>query len=357
METLQQLTEKYKYVRMVKPEDNEELLTFFESISMECGPISMKYCRRPDILKSFEEQSENSYIFVYLNEDETIGGFGSLIVNKLFINGEAVQAAYYADMRLSPTLCRKAHVESRKIYAESLKRYKEIEELKDVKYFYTAILKENEKALQALTKKKRGIIYHELCEYNVVSLLKIRKSKVNPKFTTEISKISNPSKEITLNRLFQNQENHHERVLIKDGNKILLSATIKKMKGRSLIISNAPKYLQFLCRLLPLLMRPALKVNKEFVQRYITDLYFDDSHYTKDELFFVFLQFIRNLPEYQRTHAYSFIHQKNDNLSKSLSRCISQITTGILFQVTSDDEEQTIFPDDRTEVGFDICIS
>jgi hypothetical protein len=357
METLQQLTEKYKYVRMVEPQDNEELLTFLESIPMECGPISMKYCRRPDILKSFKEQSENSYIFVYLNEDESIGGFGSLIVNKLFVNGESVQAAYYADMRLSPTLSRKAHIQSRQIYAESLKCYKEIEELKDVKYFYTAILKNNEKAIHALTKKKRGIIYHELCEYDVSSILKVRRSIVPSKFSIELSSEINPPTDSENNRLLQNNKNKHEKIIIKHGAETVFTATIKKMKGRSLVISKAPKYLQILCRLLPILRRPALKVNKEFVQRYITDLFFNDSNFTKDEIFFAFLQYIRNHPQYKDTHAYSFIHQKNDDLTRSLKRCITQVTTGILFQVTSDDEVQTIFPDKSTEIGFDICIS
>lgn len=357
METLQELTQKYKFVRMVTPDDNDELLKFLDGISMDCGPFSLKYSRFPNVIDSFKEQSDKSFIFVYLNEDQSIGGFGSLILSQLYINGQSVQAAYYADMRLSPTLSRRAHIESRQIYAESLKNYKQITELKDVKYFYTAILKNNEKALQALTKKKRGIIYHELCDYDVITMLKIRRSFKKPRFSSELISKTDTPLEQSENRLFQHISNSHEKVILKDKNKVIFSATIKKMKGRNLIISKAPYYLQLLCRLLPILRRPALKLNQEFVQRYITDIYFHDPNYKKDEIFFDFLQYIRNHPQYSKTHGYSFLHQKNDDLTHSLKKCFSQKTSGILFQVTSDEEEQTIFPTKDTEVGFDICIS
>lgn len=357
MQTLHEITQKYKYVRMVKPEDNDELLSFLEGIAMDCGPIAMKYCRRPNIIKSFQEQSSEAYIFVYLNEDETIGGFGSLLVNELFVNGQKVKAGYYADMRLSPTLTRKAHLQSRQIYAETLANYKEIEELKDIKYFYTAILKDNQKAINALTKKKRGIHYHELCEYNVTTLLKITRSLKRPRFTVKVETQLNSTLLNRHKRFLQRTKNDHKVITLSDKDKVIFSASIKKMKTRNLIITRAPKYLEFFCKILPIFRRPSLKLNKEFVQKYITDIYFYDSKYSEDDIFCEFLQYIRRLPDYKETHAFSFIQQHEALHKKSLGKCITHKTTGLLFQVTSDKEEQSIFPTTKTEIGFDICIS
>lgn len=357
MINFEELTEKYKYVRMVRPEDNQDLHNFLESISMECGPLDIQYSRKPDIFASFNEQSDRYYIFVYLNNDFSIGGFGSLIIKKMYINEEFVEAGYYADMRLSPKLGRKGHIQSRQIYAESLKRYKEIEEIKNVKYFYTAILKNNEKALNALTKNKRGIHYHKITEYRVQSLLKINYRKPNDKFNVSYNKNFNYLESYLKKISFQENPSQQNTITIERDGKVLMSAVLKKMKYRNLIITRASLSLMTLGRLLPLLKRPSIKVKKEFVQRYITDIVFYDSKFSKDELMNELLSFIRLSNDYSTTHAYSFIVQKSDDLTKSLSRCFTEETIGILFQVTSDLEDKTISANDSTLIGFDICTS
>ena len=353
METFDQVISKYKYVRLVEDKDNKELATFLESIPMECGPINLSYSRRPNVIDSFNEQSKENYIFIYENEDNSIGGFGSLIINELYINGEKCKAGYYADMRLSPKISRKTHVQSRQIYAETLARYKEINELKDIKYFYTAILKNNTKALNALTKKKRGINYHELCEYDVLTLLKIKPQKTKKNFTVELKQNNQNAPK---HRLFQMVNNNYDQIIIKEDEKILFSATLKKMKGRHILVTKAPKLLQLLCRLLPLIKRPQIQLNKEFVQRYITDIVFYDQS-QKEDILKTFFNYIYQSQEYKETHAYSFINQRNACLKKYLKGCIFEETTGILFQVTCDDETQSIFPEQDTEIGFDICLS
>ena len=160
----------YKYFGLAKSTENQDILDFFKSMTMDTPSLSLRYERGEDFFSYFNDQCERAYVFTMKNEDGSIKGLGSIALIRHFINGESELCAYLGDLRISPKLSAKIRVKWKKCYGDIISQFHELEEFKDVRYLYSAILDDNFAAMKSLLKNNERIIYHPLTSYETISI-------------------------------------------------------------------------------------------------------------------------------------------------------------------------------------------
>jgi hypothetical protein len=157
-------------IEVATTSDNLEINTFLESIPMEADSVALKYDRTPDFFQFLKEQANFSYVIKMLNKDMSIGGIGVITVRYAWVDGIKACVAYTSDLRVSTTLWGRTRVQWRKYYEGIVKDAYKIKEFSQVKFFYTAIFDDNERARSALVNTKSAFSYQAICPYRSINI-------------------------------------------------------------------------------------------------------------------------------------------------------------------------------------------
>lgn len=169
--TFRDFIERHPLVKVASHADNQAILDFFKTVPMDTTSLSLFYDRAPNFFALIEGQSERGLVFLFLNPNGEIAGVASLCIRTHYLKSEATAAAYLGDLRLGPKISRQTRLAWRHFYEDLLKSVPHIEELGSCRYFYSAILDENQSAIRSFTQNKGNIIYRPMRSYHAIHLL------------------------------------------------------------------------------------------------------------------------------------------------------------------------------------------
>lgn len=167
--TFEQVLGKYSHIRLATQEDNQAILDFYKNEVMQTSAESVSFARDPDFFAFYRQTTEIFWTFLFLNDDQTIGGMGTVLRHIRFINGAFRPVAYFCDLRISSNAGRRAKLQWRQFFPDCISSIKILKEDQRCISAYTAILAANDLAIASLTKSGRGITYRYLNTYNVQS--------------------------------------------------------------------------------------------------------------------------------------------------------------------------------------------
>lgn len=165
------LLSPYKHFTLAKASDNEEILDFFKTITMDTESFSLRYDRGSDFFAFSKEQSDKYFIVLMRDEKNIIRGCANIALIPHMMNGKNETCAYLGDLRISPLLPAKIRLLWKKCYSDMIEHFHVIEEFENVKYLYTAILDENKNAMRSLLKND-NFIYHPLTPYETFNIVR-----------------------------------------------------------------------------------------------------------------------------------------------------------------------------------------
>ncbi|MFG1485576.1 hypothetical protein [Halobacteriovorax sp. RZ-2] len=171
MMTLEEVVAPYSHIRLATREDNEGILNFYKDIHMETGDEALSFDRGNDFFKFYERKGNHFWTFLFLNEDLSICGVGTIVRHLRYIDGDYRPVAYFCDLRVSPQGGRRAKVQWRKCFADVISALPKLSDDLRCEMAYTAILSDNEKAIASLTKGGRGYNYRYINNYHVYSVV------------------------------------------------------------------------------------------------------------------------------------------------------------------------------------------
>ncbi len=132
----------------------------FEEEMMELKKnVNIKYSRKPDLVGSFIESLQ---IPAIITDKKNLF---LAVLSEMFITqcGEKKKIYYASDLRVSKRAGIKVRMKFRKTYVDLLRQLDH--------ECYTVVLKDNQKAINALTKNKSDLFYHPVYEYTSRSIL------------------------------------------------------------------------------------------------------------------------------------------------------------------------------------------
>jgi hypothetical protein len=389
----QSLTEylsKYKNLEVATIPDNEDILDFLANVPMESDRVSLRYDRSPDFFRLLKEQASFSYVIKILNKDKTIGGIGVFTVRKAWENGKLHYIGYTSDLRISPTLSMRSRVQWRNGYASIIKDFKLITEFKNLTYFYTAILDDNERALRSFTKGDTGFSYQKVSSYRSLNIFgKKPFSKQNKYNRYEFSKyskkelisfLSKITSKLSSGYYYNNQDNdestrrekeimgynYDEYLVIKDeeGDIISCCYPFHTSESRNIIIDKMDVGYKMLTSLSPFYNGKKLKTGESLRILYFTDLQFDES-LTEDERAHITLSYINYLSEnkIQRNfHLITILDFYNEQLTSKLklNGHLVEEKKATLYQVLHTDhiENNSYYKiPKQKEIGFELALA
>ncbi|MFN2309987.1 MAG: GNAT family N-acetyltransferase, partial [Gammaproteobacteria bacterium] len=162
------------HTRLAEPADNAGILALLRETAMAAASLHVRYERAPDFF-AFAACQGDPYVTIVLEDDDgAIVGVGVQSYRPGWWNGQQTSVGYFSDLRISPRASRTLRVEWRRGYEAFLKAAHDSRGSGGCDRFYTAVLKENVAAVQALTRGKSAMRYEPLCEYRAVHVLASR---------------------------------------------------------------------------------------------------------------------------------------------------------------------------------------
>jgi len=397
MATVKDLVQKYDRVFLATPENNGEILSFFSTISMDTTDLLLRYERSPDFFAFFEPQGLPTVVFLYRNDDGSLGGVSSVSTRNCLVNGKQVVIGYAGDLRLSPKMSRKTRVQWRKIYREFMENYRTYEDLGYPAYMFSVIMAGNRDAMQAFLKPTANPRYHKLLDFNSVNIF----GKIfNPAYTF-INKIKLKNrnysmawaekKDLPALKYFLAKENNTKKlgfnytatvngelerrlrywdsfnvtsVLLVWQNNTIIACIAPWSNGtsRRVVVEKAPLSLKVLGGILPLCGKKAIKVDDELTILYLTCLEIDSakSMQEREEIFGFMVDFLITGGHCRQYNIVSFLDGSSCRLSKGIAGkgyvCSKQKSS--LYQVLSPEEERGkrfLSVKDGEIVGFELA--
>lgn len=169
--TLADLMAPYPRIRLATPDDNRALLKFLSSVSMDAQSFSMRYDRNPDFFAFTRQQGIDQSVFLFLNDDDSIGGMGTVCLRDQYVEGQLVRTGYHCELRTTPGLSRRARIQWRHLYRDLIRHYQTVEDYGGCAFFYTALLRGNRAAEAALARKNRDFVYRPIADYQTGAIL------------------------------------------------------------------------------------------------------------------------------------------------------------------------------------------
>ncbi|MBY0518087.1 MAG: hypothetical protein K2P81_14355 [Bacteriovoracaceae bacterium] len=157
---------RYPDVKVAKPQDDERLQIFFNQSPMNAEEMQLQYLRVPTFHALLDCHSAEKVVFFVENESGVIEGSGTFVIRAAYIRGKATRVCYLGDMRVD-NIKRWGRL-WRSFYLDLMKEIALIDDFKESKYFYTAILKQNQRAKKALALSPIG--YHLFHSYKMVNI-------------------------------------------------------------------------------------------------------------------------------------------------------------------------------------------
>ncbi len=166
-----QLVQRFTRVRIANRGDNAQILQFIGQSPTDSGSIVFLFDRNPDFFKYLDCQGQPHFVFIFQNDDKTIGGIAAVLIKKHYLNGILTPTLYLADVRIDPKASRKTRLEWRQFYAELVQESGNIDEFLGCSYVYTLVMDANKTGLAAFQSQKRGIRYIPISKCNHVYIM------------------------------------------------------------------------------------------------------------------------------------------------------------------------------------------
>ncbi len=285
--------------------------------------VNIKYSRRPDLIESFLESQQVPAIIT-----EAKNQFLA-VINEMTINeyGEPKNIYYNSDLRVSKKAGIKVRINFRKTYANLIKEI-------DGDCF-TVVLKDNQKAINALTKNKSDLFYHPVYEYTSRTLL------VLPTFSFISSKLKGVSivegrdqayekEKKKISAFSHNTTDKDQYFLIHQNGKTVGSFSLARPVSRSLKVEVKNNYLRMCLKLANKIFSHDYEEKLPWV--YMTSFYLDDE-IDKAECLKVMLKYLYKNNKILAGEIFLFCHSAEKFLDlKIMTPEIN--TNGMLFRVT-----------------------
>jgi len=395
---LSEIIAKYPNIRIATEEDNDAILLFLSTISMESKDLSIRYSRSPNFFSFLNIQAERAITLLLVNNDNSLGGLAVMTSKKCIIDGKQKTVAYLSDVRIDSKISRIIRLQWRKAYIDVVENRINIDVLDNPDYFYAAILADNKAANRAFAKSTSKPITRKISAYTNVNILgkifflndiiKKRKRKKSGLSFCYASKDDfnglkqflyhqNKDKKFGVNftqkgygeleRRLKNwpEFNITSFFLVKEAENIIACvAPWGNSTHRKIIIEKALWLYRFLGKIMPLFGRKKLEVGEELSLLYLTALEVDSSlSLEKRVQIFSFLideLFLRKF--HKDYHLVSFFDFLSDSFASVLKKnaFITDNISGNLIQIlsTEDNEKQNFLQSGSEEiVGFEIATS
>jgi hypothetical protein len=168
MISLQTLLNHFPDVKLAQARDDDRIRHFFHSRPMNSKNFFLSYERNPSFFDFIKLQGHAYYVFYVENDAGVIEGCGSLSIRHSRHLGEACQIGYLADLRVSNI--RKWGRVWRDFYEALITQAAIINELAQIKLFYTCLLLENKKAYNSLVINKTNLSYTHFHNYQMFNV-------------------------------------------------------------------------------------------------------------------------------------------------------------------------------------------
>jgi hypothetical protein len=358
---LNELLAKHPLIKIAGPRENDAILEFFSSLSMEGKKMEISYERDPDFFHFLGLGGPCFFVFIIKSKSGEISGLGTIVLRPGQIKGKKEWVGYLGDLRIKPD--RKTSVLWRNFYGDLIRYSADIDEFGGCQYFYTSILKENKKATNALVlNKKNSFQYFHLIDYKMVNIF-IRFSfweslKSNSFFISQgkvedkgeiVKFLANQNKNKAFGHCFE--ESYDELNFRIENwkpfywdNFIIVKNLKGKIVGLTFLWSPSPFKKIILRKIPPFfklyftfqnLFKKSPKEGGEFKVQYLNFLSFELSLNKKEKeaIFKKMVNFIYHLPSSKKFHALSFCSFKG-NVTEKLKGYITQETSLSLYTVT-----------------------
>lgn len=354
----------YKYFSLSAESDNQGILDFFKTISMDTKSFSIRYDRGNDFFKFAKEQSVRNYIFIMKDEKGVIRGTAAIATIPHIVNGEEKLLGYLGDLRISPLLSPKIRLTWKKCYSDIISKFREIEEFNGIDQLYSAILDENQNAMRSLLKNNDQIIYHELTTYKTFNIVmkKPFALKINDQFQISRANIDE-IREFLLElstfpgmqeHILPNGEDEFKRrmdtwdsfsadsfLVIRNKNQKIVSVCAPHLcQSKKLIIEKMSSSLKFLGKIISLIGLPQIIDGQPINVLYLTYLKFHPSLKSNEikDIINIYLHQLLNSrkDQYHIISFFTFPEWDIENLP-----FFYQVTKGRFYQVMSKEEFET----------------
>lgn len=384
MKTINDLLAPYPHFSLSRPSDNQDILDFFKTVTMDTKAFSLRYDRGSDFFEFTREQSERVYIFLMRDEKNIIRGCASVALIPHNLNGKRELCAYLGDLRISSKLSPKIRILWKKCYGEIIANFNQLEEFKGINFLYSAILDDNQSAMRSLLKNNDQLYYHELSKYQTINIFapKFLSGKKSKNFSIARSNESelrnflatvatrpgmqnfithNPAENDELSRRLKCWKNFSvdDFITIKDeSGKMVATAAPWISESKKLVIERMNKPLKVLGMLVPLFRIPPITEKKPIKIMYLTHLNFaqDLSKAQKEEVLKIMINKVFKTKK-RNFHLLSFFNFPHWELGEL--PFYSQTTHARFYQIMSKSqfENQEFFDLAKTAPAFELGIS
>ncbi|MFC1890305.1 hypothetical protein ACFL4G_11190 [Thermodesulfobacteriota bacterium] len=157
--------DRYTY-ETAMPGDAAEILDILEEADFK-GKISLTYTRRPDPYVSFKKEGREVTVFVSREKKANrITSIAASSINRMFLNGEPADVGYIFGLRV-----RKEYRRKYLLLPRGYEYIFRLHEEKNISFFLTTILEENEVARKLLEKRRPSMpIYDYYGDYETYAL-------------------------------------------------------------------------------------------------------------------------------------------------------------------------------------------
>lgn len=270
-QTFADLVANFSHIRLATKEDNQAILDFYKNETMKTGEETISFDRGEDFFAFYELTTDKYWCFLFLNKDNSIGGIGSILRHHRQVNGQFIPVAYFCDLRISASSSRITKIQWRKFFDVIINNIQNLNQEEYCLASYTAILADNNDAVNSLTKSGRGITYRYLGQYQVNSYLNTGLLRSSEYETKEISKtnfldfyhantkdedLAEMPEDIIENISLKSDLKTHIGVFNRSGELVAVAMPILKNKTRKLKVQNLNSSKKWAGRILKLFGRP-----------------------------------------------------------------------------------------------------
>lgn len=313
------------HFHLAMEEEYHSLQELIEEEMMELKKdVNIKYSRRPDLVESFLESQQVPAIITDHKKQFLA------VINQMTVESFGVpkEVYYNSDLRVSKRAGIKIRINFRKTYVSLIKKI-------DAECF-TVVLKDNQKAINALTKNKNDLFYHPVYEYTSRTLLVLPTfSFIRPKlkgFTIVKGRDQDLENSKRKTSAFShNTANNDHYFLIQFDGKTVGSFSLARPVSRSLKVEVKNKTLRFFLKVANKIFSHNYEEKLPWV--YMTSFYLD-SEIDKAECLKMMMKYLYKNKEVYSGEIFLFCHSADQILK--LDIMTPEINAnGILYRVTT----------------------
>jgi hypothetical protein len=282
----------YPHCRLCTEQDNDIIVEFLRSQSMNLGLFNIRYERGPDFFSFNKALGDSSFtVMMFEKNSNDIVGIGCISKKLCFIGGEVKSYYYNSDLRVKKGLAPRFKDEWRLCHASIIEKLNEEVKEENLEGSYPkfcAILDQNQKAISSLTKKHDDLIFHPVKKYYSINILgsflnlhKIFLSRYSVESCHKTSSdLSNFYREEGEKRylaevgpLFQG----HNLIVRDETGKVVAITTLKAQEHRKLIVTQVTNIFKAINFLLPILGLKPILVEEPLSFLYLDNLIFKEN--------------------------------------------------------------------------------